>query len=36
MLHDKIDVVHYNRKGEKIDLYSKDNKDYMEKVVKNI
>ena len=36
MLYDKIDVIHYNRKGEKIDLYLKDNKRYMEEIVKKI
>ena len=32
----KIEIIHYNRKGEEIDLSSVENKMYMKEIVKKV
>lgn len=36
MLYDKIDVIHYNRKGEKIDLFLHENKEHIKNIVEKV
>lgn len=36
MMDIKIEIIHYNRKGEKIDLSSVANKMYMKEIVKKV
>lgn len=36
MTDSKIEIVHYNRKGEKIDLCSDDNKNHIKEIVVNV